>query len=137
MPFAPQTGIDVVLKVNTGTTQSPVWTTVAGQRGATLNRGAETIEATYKGSGAWKSYLVGFKEWSIDCDGLYVFGATEFQALENAFVNGTPIEVEIVDANSKGFKGSALITDFPIEAPYDGELTYKVTLQGTGALTAL
>lgn len=137
MAVSPQTGIDVLLKVNTGTEQSPVWTTVAMQRGAKLNRSAETIEASYKGSGAWKTYLTGFKEWSVECDGLYVLGATEFKKLEDAFANGTPIEIEFVDSNNKGWKGSALITEFPIDAPYDGELTYSVTLQGTGALTSL
>ncbi len=133
----PKTGLDVLLKVNTGTDVAPVWVAVACQRGATLNRSADTIEASYKGSGAWKTYLQGFKDWSIDCDGLYTFGADEFAGLETAFEGGELVMIEIVDPDDNGFKGSAIITDFPIEAPYDGELTYKVSLQGSGALVAV
>ena len=66
------------------------------------------------------------KEWSIDADGMYVFGAEGFEALEEAFENRTVVEVEIIDTyldSGVGFKGKAFIVDFPIEAPYDGELT--------------
>lgn len=131
----PMSGVDVLLKVNTGTIVTPVWTEVAFQRGATLNRSAETIDTSYKGGGNWKSYVAGLKEWSVDADGLYVFGATEFDALENAFDDRTSIQIVIVDnLTGKGFKGTAFIVDFPIEAPFDGELTYSLTLQGNGAL---
>ncbi len=134
----PMSGVDIILKVNKGTDVAPQWEEVAFQRGATLNRSADTIDVSYKGTGAWKAYVAGMKEWSIDADGMYVFGATGFTALEDAFENRTVIEVEIIDtylASGAGFKGNAFIVDFPIEAPYDGELTYKITLQGNGALT--
>ena len=136
----PMSGVDVILKVNTGTTETPVWTEVAFQRGATLNRSADTIYVSYKGTGAWKAYVAGMKEWSIDADGMYVFGATGFEALEEAFEDRTVIQVEIIDTylgSGAGFKGNCFIVDFPIEAPYDGELTYSITLQGNGALTAV
>ena len=55
------------------------------------------------------------KEWSIDADGMYVFGADGFEALEEAFENRTVVEVEIIDTylnSGVGFKGKAFIVDF-------------------------
>jgi TP901-1 family phage major tail protein len=46
-------GIDILVKVNTGTAQTPTYTAVAGQRGATLNRSAETIDLTNKEGDGW------------------------------------------------------------------------------------
>ena len=35
------------------------------------------------------------------------------------------------------FGGLAIITDYPIEAPYDDAVTYSLTLEGMGALVDL
>mgnify|MGYP000898994969 CR=1 FL=1 len=35
MPLIPSDGVDFLLKVNTGTVETPVWTVIGGQRGAT------------------------------------------------------------------------------------------------------
>ena len=69
-------------------------------------------------------------------------GTPAARALEDAFVSGTPVTVEFVlsddtaiaSGDTKGFTGSALIVDFPLEAPHDDSVTFSLTLQGTGAL---
>lgn len=46
---------------------------LAGQRNATLNRSAESIDATSKDTeGFWTESLQDFKSWSIDADGAFV-----------------------------------------------------------------
>ncbi|MCD4839730.1 phage major tail protein, TP901-1 family [Neobacillus sedimentimangrovi] len=129
-------GIDFIINVNIGTDQEPVWTKVAGQRGCTLNRSAETLETTSKDStSGFKEFEVSFKEWSIEADGLLVNGDTGFSALEDAFMNGEKVKVQMATPSGDKFEGMALITDFPIEAPYDDMATYSVTLQGSGLLS--
>ena len=109
---------------------------LGGQRGATLNRGSETLDVSNKATGgAWKEFIAGAKEWSIECDGILIDGDASFTALETAFLNGTIVKVKIGDDAGWGYNGNAIITDFPIEAPYDDALTYTVTLQGTGELS--
>ena len=106
---------------------------LAGQRGATLNRSAETIDITNKVSAGWKEIITSVKEWSIDCDGVFVADDAALKALETAFNANTVVDVKISDG-TWGYKGKAIITDFPIEAPYDDAATYSITLQGTGEL---
>lgn len=108
---------------------------LAGQRGATLNRSAETIDITNKVSAGWKEIITSVKEWSIDCDGVFVEDDTALKALETAFNANTMVDVKISDGEW-GYKGKAIITDFPIDAPYDDAATYSLTLQGTGELSA-
>lgn len=120
-------GLDVILSI--GASQ------LGGQRNATLNRSSELIDVTNKTSAnSWKESLPGYKEWSLDCDGLYVISDTAHTALANAFNNGTAITVSL-SGSGVSYTGSAYITDYPIEAPYDDALTYSVSLTGSGALS--
>lgn len=132
-------GIDILIKVDEEI--------VALQKGATLNRSADTIDTTTKTSGGWKEFVASLKEWSIDCDGLYTLpratGTTSFRLLEDAFNNGSEVDVEfaladetdLVAGDTIGFTGKAIIVDFPLEAPMDDSVTFSVSLQGTGALS--
>lgn len=131
--MAHENGIDFILNVNTGTDSVPVWTKVGGQRGATLNRSADTVETTSKDSDGYKSYEASFKDWSIDADGLIVTDDAGWVEMEDAFEAGSKLKVQFVTASGDKYDGSVIITDFPVEAPYDDMATYSVTLQGTGA----
>lgn len=127
-------GLDILLSVNTGTVETPVWTAVGGQRGATLNRNASSIDITNKVSGGWKESISSFKEWSVNCDGLLVLDDVAFDALEAAFEAGSEVEVQIAKGEIISYSGKAVISDFPIEAPYDDAAKYSISLTGTGAL---
>lgn len=128
-------GIDVKIKVNTGTDQSPVWTVVAGQQGAKLKDQVETIEITSKDSGNYKEFEYGFGEWQIECEGLVVVNDDGFEALRDAMRNHTKVKVEWYEAGGKTYEGMALVTEIPLEAAFDEMLKYQVHLKGTGAYT--
>ena len=101
---------------------------ISGQQGLTINRSAETIEVNSKSTeGGWKDSLAGMKEVASD---------DAHKALATAFKNGSPVCVKVYNGktNTGMFGGLAVITDYPIEAPYDDAVTYSITLQGKGAL---
>lgn len=113
---------------------------ISGQQGLTINRSADTIEISSKDTqGGWKSYLAGMKEWSIENDGLFVPNDQSHSTLSWAFENGDPVCIKVVDGKRKigMFGGLAVVTDYPIEAPYDDAVTYSITLSGMGALIDL
>lgn len=119
-------GIDFLVKIGTSV--------LGGQRGATLNRGKDTIDTTTKQSGGWKEFESGLKEWGVEADGLLVEDDIAYAALEAAYLDDTAVTVEIATPSGAKYSGSALITDFPIEMPYEAEASYSVTFQGTGPL---
>ena len=124
---------------------------IAGQRGATLSRTAETIDTTSKDDGLWASAIAGYRSWSVEVEGAWLEGDERLKALDQAFTNGTPINVAILmNANTPGkgrvggtygeytakesYTGEAYITDFSYELPYDDLASYSMTLQGNGEL---
>ncbi|MDR6120612.1 TP901-1 family phage major tail protein [Bacillus sp. SLBN-46] len=109
---------------------------LGGQRNATLNRSAETIDATSKDTaGYWKESLTGFKEWSIDADGCFIESDAAYAILETAFVNGESVVAYIEFPSGLHYEGTCIITDFTLELPYDDLVQYSISLQGSGALT--
>ncbi|AOY76918.1 phage tail tube protein [Clostridium formicaceticum] len=119
--------IDFVVKINDKI--------IGGQRGATLNRGAETIDTTTKDSQGWQENEISFKNWSIDADGLLIEDDVAYGDLEEAFMSDEKVQVEFVSGTGNKYGGRAIITDFPIESPYDDNATYSVTFLGDGSLS--
>ncbi len=133
-------GMDILLKVNVADSGSPAnYVAIAGQRGATLNRSRDTIDTTCKDSaGGWKTSIAGMGEWSIDTDGILIDGDANFAKLEQAFLNREILKVQMVNSKTKaGYEGDVVITDFPLEAPYDDAMTYSLSLAGAGELKTL
>lgn len=128
-------GIDFIIKVNTGTAETPVYTSVGGQRGAALNRATETIDSSSKDSNGWQESDVGLKNWGIETDGLLIEDDTAYGKLETAYMASDTVKVQLSTPAEKTYTGDAIITDFPIDAPYDDVATFSISLQGTGALT--
>lgn len=120
-------GVDVLVK-----TGSPA-SAVGGQSGATLNRSMNVIETTDKTSNGWVTKIGGTKEWSIELEAFMVVGDAGFTALNTAFKNREEVDVEM-EVGGITFKGKALISDFPLEAPQDDAVTFSITLEGTGEL---
>ena len=120
-----QKGIDVVLKIN----GKPV----AGQQGAILNRSMSPIDITNKITGDWSESLAGIRTWRINCNGLFVVNAESLEALEEAFMTNTEIEVSVI-VDGKNYFGRVLITDYPVSAIFNAQFKYNISLLGVGEL---
>lgn len=117
--------IDVVLFVND--------IAVGGQTNATLQRSMSPIDITNKITGSWKESLAGLKEWKVSCSGFYVSNQEGFKLLEEAFMENKTIEVKL-KVNEIIYKGKALIINFPLNAVYNSQFKYQISLFGDGAL---
>lgn len=129
-------GKDFILKINTGTAAVPEWTTIGGQRGASLKRTADEIDVSDKVSGGWKAVKAGLRSWSVDLDGLVVLSDVGLQALEQGFMEGVEINVLLLYPDGTVQTGWGSVTDFSLDTPHDGEATLKGTIGGNGELTA-
>ena len=107
---------------------------IAGQRDATLNRSAGNIDASSKDSD-WRENEIGVKEWSLDTGALLIESDEAYTILEDKFMNDEKVSVVVTLASGTEYKGQAIITDFPIELPYEDLVTYSISFTGDGALT--
>ena len=117
---------------------------IAGQRGASLSRSAETIDVTTKDGDLWAASIAGFKSWSVDCDGAWIEGDASQAKLNKAFLAGEEVKVTVYMnvsgsdgswSSTEKFVGQAIITDYSFDLPYDDLASYSISLQGTGPLT--
>ena len=106
---------------------------VAGQQGAMLNRSMSPIDITNQITGSWKESLGGLMSWNISCNGMYVKDNAGLRALEQAFLENKEITVKILVGNIH-YTGQALITNFPLNAIFNTQFKYTLSLLGTGEL---
>lgn len=126
-------GVDILIMVNTGTDVAPTWTAAGGQRGATLSETNDTVEMTHKASGGYKEYDYGYGDWTISCDGVYISDDAVHKKLVDAMRQRQKIKVRWSEAGTAVYEGDCLVTSRDLEGPYDGEATYSMELQGSGA----
>lgn len=128
-------GVDVVIQVEGETTGTYV--TVAGQRNATFSDSSETIDVTSKSSNGAYEYDYGLYGWSISMDGAYILGDDQMIKLRDAMRSKQMVKVKWSETGTKGAveQGDALVISRDLDAPYDGETTYSIELQGTGMPT--
>ena len=109
---------------------------IGGQKGCTLTMEADTIDVSNKNDYGWASTIGGAKSWSVSCDGQFVADDVGQQALFDAFVAGTDVDIEMKNtAESVYFAGKAAITSLEVDAQFDDVCTLSMELQGIGALT--
>ena len=121
-------GLDVLIKVGS--------TVVGGQRNASLEMSAETIDTTVKTTGGWASKITGIKSWTSSCDGVYFVDDAGLEAAQTAFMNGTAVSLEFSNSSGLSYSGQAVITSMSVEAGQEDIVSYTISFEGTGALTA-
>lgn len=121
-------GLDVLIKVGSQV--------VGGQRNASLEMSAETIDTTVKTTGGWASKITGIKSWTSSCDGVYFVDDAGLEAAQTAFMNGTAVSLEFSNSNGLSYSGQAVITSMAVEAGQEDIVSYTISFEGTGALTA-
>ena len=121
-------GLDLLIYIN----EDPI----GGQRGASYEMSAESIDISTKTTGAWKAKIGGAKEWTAECEGVFFFEEAGFEAAKAAFRAGTPVQLKFSKRGepTKGEQGNAIITSIAIDAPYDDAMTYSISFEGAGAL---
>ena len=125
-------GLDLLVYAGTGVSKQAI----GGQKGCTLTMEADTIDISNKNDFGWASTIGGAKSWSVSCDGQFIADDAGQQALFDAFVAGTEVDVEMKNtAESVYFAGKAAITSLEVDAQFDDVCTLSMELQGVGALT--
>ncbi len=108
---------------------------IASAKSWSLELSLDTLETTALGD-EWKKYIAGLKEWSASCEGDYAISTdTEGQkALQDAYLNGTVVTVELYVDATNYYTGSAYISSLSIEDPVDDVVSFSCEFTGTDAL---
>ena len=125
-------GLDILIYAGTGGSKQAI----GGQKGCTLTMEADTIDVSNKNDFGWASTIGGAKSWSVSCDGQFIADDAGQQALFDAFVAGTDVDVEMKNTGeSVYFAGKAAITSLEVDAQFDDVCALSMELQGVGGLS--
>ena len=131
-----ESGRAFLLKVGNG--GSPVaYATVAGLRTTQLSINGEMVAITSKDSGGWRELLSGAGVRSVSVSGAGVFtgSAAEVRLKGNALA-GVIDDYRLSFESGETLSGRFLVTRLDYAGDYNGERSYTIALESSGAVVA-
>lgn len=124
-------GADVLIRVNTGTEGSPVWTDVGAQRDATIDKTASMIDSSAKGDGDEK-LIAGRRASNIQIDAIYVPDDTAYAKLLAAYKAGTKVQIRVKESGTDTEVADAFIENLSLSHPDQDVSTVSGTFRVSG-----
>lgn len=129
-------GLDAVLYRNTGAPGTALWISVNNVRDVTLNLETGEADVTTRGNNGWRATVGTLKDASIEFEMVWDTEDANFTALKNAFFDGTPIELAVMDgdmtvAGAQGLRAVCRVLNFTRTESLEEALTVSVTAKPT------
>ena len=132
--MAAEKGSAFLLKIGDGGAP-PVYATVAGMRTTQMSVNGEAVNVTTKASGAWRELLsgAGVRSVSVAASGIFTGSAAEARIKANA-LGGLIDDYELSFESGERMRGQFLLTRLDYAGDYNGERTYGLALESSGAV---
>lgn len=131
-------GTDYILEISEDNGVS--YDVIAHLQGSSIETTFETRDTTTKDSGGWSEKREALRSWSLSSEGLVQFNAENDKAKYNTlFALGTSrekIKIRLTNANAGDYQfiGDAFITSLNFDAPMEDNISFSLTMEGTGPL---
>lgn len=134
--MAKQVGLSCELSYNTGTYAVPVWVEIDLARDVTMSLEAAEADASTRSSGGWRETIQSLKDAGLEIEVANDSADTAFTAIKDAFINGTNLEVLILDGpvatvGSQGLRMTCAVSAFSRSEPLEELVTVSATLKPT------
>jgi TP901-1 family phage major tail protein len=129
-----ESGRAFLLKVGNGGTPL-AFTTVAGLRTTQLSINGEMVAITSKDSGGWRELLSGAGVRSVSVSGAGVFtGSVAEVRLKGNALAGVIDDYRLSFESGETLTGRFLVTKLEYAGDYNGERSYTIALESSGAV---
>lgn len=133
-------GLDCKLYRNTGSYASPVWNEIPHVGDVTVPLSKGEAEASTRNS-RWKTRIGTLKDASIDFQLKRVAGDLDFDALLDSFLNGTPIDLLVLDgpvteSGSQGLRATCEVFKLDNGQPLENAVVYDCSAKPCPSLNA-
>lgn len=134
--MAVEKGSAFLLKVGNGAVPL-VYATVAGLRTTQLSVNGEAVAITSKDSGGWRELLSGAGVRSVSVSGAGVFtGSAAETRVKASALAGTLDDYRLTFEGGETLTGRFLVTRLDYAGDYNGERSYTVQLESSGAVVS-
>jgi TP901-1 family phage major tail protein len=131
--MAAQKGSALLLKVNTSGSS---YSTIGGLRSTSLTLNDEAVDITNKDSSGNRTLLADAGVFSMSVSGSGVFLDDAADTILKDAVSATAFKsFQVLVPEFGTFTGSFQVTSLEYAGEYNGETTYSVTLESSGAIT--
>ena len=127
-------GLDAKLYRNTGTYAVPVWSEITNVRDLTLSLEEGEADVTTRANGGWRATAGTLKDASVEFEMVWDSADTEFQAIRDAFLNDTTIEMLVLDDDvatpgSQGLRAEMRVASFSRSEELEEAIKVSVSLK--------
>ena len=129
-----QKGAAFLLKISDGA-QPPAYATVAGLRTTQMSINGDTVVVTHKDSGGWRELLsgAGTRSVSVSASGIFLGSAAE-AAIRAHALGGSIADYELSFEGGEKMRGRFLVQRLDYAGDFNGERTYTLQLESSGAV---
>ena len=129
-----QKGAAFLLKIGDGGSPA-TYDTVAGLRTTQMSVNGDTVVVTHKGSGGWRELLsgAGTRSVSVAASGIFL-GSDAESAIRTHALAGTLDEYELSFEDGAKMRGRFLVQRLDYAGDFNGERSYALQLESSGAV---
>jgi TP901-1 family phage major tail protein len=125
-----------LLKIGDGATSGEAFTPIAELTSIQTSMEADDLDASnHDTPSAWKEFIPGMKEGTIDIEGNFIPGDASQIALHNAFIDGLVHNFQLIYPTDPLYQMhvAATVLELSVDAPADEKLSFSTTIKFAGA----
>lgn len=133
--MAAEKGRAFLLKIGDGGGPE-AFSAIGGMRATSFRLNNEIVDVTNKTSGGWRELLsgAGIRHVSLSGGGIFTDSASEV-LLQAKALNASVDNYEITFESGDKFTGAFQVTSLEYAGDYNGERTYRISLESSGEVT--
>jgi TP901-1 family phage major tail protein len=133
--MAAQKGSALLMKIGNGGSPE-TFTTIGGMRSTSISMNDEVVDITNKDSGRARAILAqaGVNSMTVSGSGVFTDSASE-ATLEGKFDSSTLGNYQFLVPDFGTYTGEFMVASLEYAGEHNGEVTYSVTLENSGAFT--
>lgn len=113
---------------------TPNYAVIGGLRSNGMSLSMEPIDVSDKTSGGWSDTLAGLRSMEVTASGIMEEGDTALIAVRTAGLNRTKSWFKIINEFGDEFEGQFFITSWSESGEHNGEHSYDISLNNSGAV---
>jgi TP901-1 family phage major tail protein len=134
--MAAQKGKSVLIKLGDGGSPTEAFTTIGGLRSSSITLNDETVDITNKDSSGVRELLGGAGVNSVTISGSGVFTDSATEVSTRALLGASSFSnFQFIVPALGTYEGAFMLASLEYAGEYNGETTYSMTFESSGAVT--